>query len=373
MSRAAREGGRPEEKNDNRILRLQDRLGREQMFWLRKGRPGDEEGMIACIRDEYGDTYFRRDFYRREYLREAADSGRITFLVAEALSGRWDGGTEKESSGCIAGMMILKNFYPQESMCEIASQIFRKRFRGYGLAMPFFVYGMDLLMEGDYTAAYCLPVLFHDITQRLLSRLGMVAAGFALNVFDMDRIVHSYHNGRNVKHSQGIQVRAAGRRDAGTIYVPRRHREFCRRIYDRLGVECRIRTDPGTGFLPLVSRLQIRQNRDQSSLEIRVLQTGRDLAERIRSLHDQYPLTGRQTANVFLNISDENAVWGYERLREKGYFFTGLKPLCSEREYMALHNPGEVEICWEDYVLSGEFAQVADYVKKHQNGGNQNE
>ncbi|MGN1148862.1 MAG: hypothetical protein ACI4TB_10585, partial [Lachnospiraceae bacterium] len=199
-------------------MQLTNAEGRKLTVILREYRPGDEEGMIACIRDEYQDTYFKKEFYCPGYFRKEADSRYTRFLVAQTRAGK------------IAGMMILKEFAPEEEMCEIASQIFRKKYRGYGLAMTFFEYGMEILLAGEYSAAYCRPVLFHDTTQRLLYRLGLRATGLILNYFDMERITHSYQNGRNTKHSMGIQIRAVNRREAGTVYVPSEHQAFCRSI-----------------------------------------------------------------------------------------------------------------------------------------------
>lgn len=336
-----------------RVLGLTDRQGGSLTVLLREYRPGDEEGMISCIRDEYGETYFKRSFYDPAFLREEAESGHITFMVAQTTAGE------------IAGMLILKEFAPEESMCEIASQIFRKKYRGYGLAMPFFEYGMEILLSRKYSAAYCLPVVFHDTTQRLLYRLGLRATGFVLNVFDMAHITHSYQNGRNAKHSQGIQIRAVGKRDGGVIYIPREHQDFCRKIYDSLGASCCVASGRGrTEKIPPVSDLTFRQNELQSSLEIRVQHIGLDLPERIEALHRKYPLKDKQIVNLFLSVSDKNAVWAYEALTEMGYFFTGLKPLCSNKEYMVLHCPGEVKIYFEDYVLSPEFAGLADYIRQ---------
>ena len=333
-----------------RKVQLTNKEGRKLTVTLREYRHGDEEGMIACIRDEYQETYFKRAFYSPEYLKEEAESGRTTFLVAQTRAGE------------IAGMLILKEFVPEESMCEIASQIFRKKYRGYGLAMPFFEYGMEILPDRDYSAACCLPVLFHDTTQRLLYRLGLRATGFVLNVFDMEHIVHSYQNDRNSKHSQGIQIRAVEKQDAGTVYVPTAHREFCRSIYESLGVTCHMAKvqEECLWNMPPVSGLSHTQNALQNSLEIRVSSIGLDLPDRIGALHEKYPLRGRQTANIFLNISDSNAVWAYHSLSDMGYFFTGLKPLCSDREYMVLHHPGEVRIFMEDYALSDEFKKLAE-------------
>ena len=346
-------------------LHLKNKQGRGLTITLREYRPGDEEGMIACIRDEYKDTYFKRGFYEPAYIKEESDSGHITCLVAQTKAGE------------IAGMLILKNFFPKEDMCEIASQIFRKKYRGYGLAMPFFEYAMDILLKGNYSAAYCLPVLFHDVTQRLLYRLGMHATGFILNVFDIEQIAPSYHNGKNTKHSQGIQIRAAGKQDAGMLYLPEEHQAFGIKIYNGLGVKFNMEQkneDNEDGLqpesvdieyaLPPVSLIHFRQNELQQSLEISIYLVGEDLAMRIEELHKKYPLKDRQTAGIFLNCNDKNAVWAYRLLEKKGYFFTGLKPLCSKKEYMVLHNPGEVEIYFEDYVVSEEFETLLNYIAK---------
>lgn len=337
-----------------KTLHLKNKEERKLTITLREYRPGDEEGMIACIRDEYQDTYFKRGFYEPVHIKEESDSGHITFLVAQTKAGE------------IAGMLILKEFSPEEDMCEIASQIFRKKYRGYGLAMPFFEYAMNILLDRSYSAAYCLPVLFHDVTQRLLYRLGLRATGFILNIFDIEHITHSYQNGKNTKHSQGIQIRAVGKQDAGDLYLPKEHQQFCANIYKELGVGFHMEqedVDHGR-VLPPVSLLTIWQNELQKSLEITIYLVGEDLPLRIVDLHTKYSLRGRQVSNIFLNCNDKNAVWAYHVLEEEGYFFTGLKPLCSKKEYMVLHNPGMVEICFKDYVVSEEFAGLLHYVSK---------
>lgn len=333
-----------------RKVTLQNQHGMTMTVLLRPYRDGDEEDMIACIRDEYGDTYFKQALYNPKHFKREAEEGIVTFLVAETENGE------------IAGMMILKQFYPEESMCEIASQIFLKKYRGFGMAMPFFEYGMDILLSRSYSAAFCLPVLFHDVTQRLLYRVGLRATGLVMNVFDMDHIRHSYDNGRNRKHSQGIQVRAVGKRDAGTLYIPREHIPFCSRVYDSLGVKCHIIENKNVEFSKC-SGIICQYNRRQQSVEIRVCRVGADFKCQMEQLHARYPLREKITANVFLNCNEPEAPYAYKILKDMGYFFAGLKPLCSEREYMVMHHPGEVEIWFEDYVVSDEFATLVTYVE----------
>lgn len=340
--------------NPEKQIQLKNNKGECLILRLREYRQGDEGGMIACIRDEYGETYFKRGFYRSEYIKKQAEEGNITFLVAQTMSGE------------IAGMLILKQFYPEEAMCEIASQIFRKKYRGWGLAMPFFEYGMEILLSRSYSAAYCLPVTFHPITQVLLYRLGLRAAGFVLNVFDMEKIIHSYQNGRNTKHSQAVQIMPLGKKDAGMLYIPRKHQAFCRAVYESAKAAYQFAPEKETCCvqekIPEKSNISYINDEVQSSLEIRIYRAGRDLKQRIEAIHARFPLQGKQTANIFLNCSDPCAVWAYECLENMGYFFTGLKPLCSEKEYIILHNPGETVIYFEDYAVSDEFASLLYYV-----------
>ncbi len=350
-------------------LMLKNKEGDELEVTFCRYREGDERGMIDCIRDEYGNTYFKREFYVPEYIKRKAEEGTITFLTAR---------TQDDE---IAGMMILKQFYPEESMCEIASQIFRKRYRGYGIAMPFFEYGMEILRSRSYTAAFCLPVLFHTVTQRLLYRIGLRAAGLVLNVFDLDRVIHSYDNGRNRKHSQGVQVCALGKTDAGILYMPARHRDFCGKIYRSLGVKFQIAEpkentaemsdgqgrDSGEnalGVFPGYTDMTYKNDDLQANLEIRIHRVGQDLPARMRQLHSRFPLRGKQTAGIFLNCNDPGAIRSCELLEEMGYFFTGLKPLCSQREYLILHHPGEVEIYFDDYQATEEFQRLIQYIEK---------
>lgn len=332
-------------------LSLKKKKGDPLLLTLRLYQPGDEEGIIACIREEYGQSYFKRHFYDPNYLAKKTESGEMTFLIGETQ--------EKE----IAGILLLKEFYPEESMCEIATQIIRKAYRCCGLAEPLFDYGLEILKSRSYSAAFCLPVLFHDVTQRLLYRKGLYAAGFFLNVLNMEGITHSYNNGKNTKHSQGIQVRAMGKTNAGVLYLPQEHRDFCQKLYERLGAGSSMAEDGRV--TAKFSTIIWENDPQQSSLEIQIYQVGSDLKDRMAYIWDHFPHKGRQTSNVLLNINDPGAEWAYVILKDMGCFFTGLKPLCSSREYMVLHHRGQVTIYPEDYVLSWEFAELMDYVMRH--------
>lgn len=355
----------------------------------------DTDGVIACIRDEYGDTYFKRDFYNPKFIWDEHREGIITFLVAV---------TDLEE---VAGIMILKKFFPYESMIEIATQIFKKKYRGYGLAEHMFDYGMKLLQEMPCSAVYSLPVTFHGISQRLLRMRGLIGCGFIFSVFDMEKIQQSYGKRRNLKHSQGIQILAKDKTDAGTLYIPQEQRGFTGWLYKKLGVSFRLAAAGygagngsdnagdedgrcrsgyaededgrcGSGYAGDEAGSCVHgyvENQDvscqvmktidwvQSSAAITIYKTGDGLKVYLESILEEYGSLPRFTLNVFLNVNDPGAVAAYYLLKEKGFFFAGYKPLCSENEYMVMHNPLDVPIIFKDYVLTEEFQDLIQYME----------
>ncbi|WP_143188044.1 hypothetical protein [Selenomonas ruminantium] len=86
------------------------------------------------------------------------------------------------------------------------------------------------------------------------------------------------------------------------------------------------------------------------------------MAEGLKTIESRYnkPL---QTFNVFLNISEAKAVAAYELLCQKGYFFTGWRPICCDHELMVLHKVGELQIDFSSLVLTKKAARFRDYVR----------
>ena len=81
-----------------RKVKIKEADGTERVFTIRPYKYGDETGIVDCIREEYGETYFKQDFYKPEKVKEYADTGHIHFFVAEHEvredEGRKDNGRE---------------------------------------------------------------------------------------------------------------------------------------------------------------------------------------------------------------------------------------------------------------------------------------
>ena len=91
---------------------LTSRDGQEKEFVLRPFEIGDEEGIKECVTEEYGSSYFKKDFYDVDKIRENALSDGYRFFVAEA-------------DGEIACLEIFHVFSGDEDYIEPASQIIK--------------------------------------------------------------------------------------------------------------------------------------------------------------------------------------------------------------------------------------------------------
>lgn len=87
----------------------------ERHFILRSFKKGDETGMLECIKDEYGNSYFKKKFYDADWIIKESEGEKYRFFVVE---------TENR----IAGVMIL-TFFPGESYIKPATQIIKKDYR----------------------------------------------------------------------------------------------------------------------------------------------------------------------------------------------------------------------------------------------------
>lgn len=322
--------------------------------WLREYRVGDEQGIIDCIRDEYGNSYVKAQWYSKTAIWENAVTGRDIFIVAQLPN--------REIAATTA---LTRTQRQNAAVYEIAAQVVKKKYRGHGIAQRIFEYSLKLLEDKNVSAVFSQPVLFHDITQRLLYSLGFHAVGIVPNIFDLEVLHHSYDNGRNAKMPLGIQVRAEGKQTAGRLYLPKRHRDFIVRQYEELGAEYEV-ADSSAGDcqkLPEGS-ISYQYNRTHQYLEITIHAIGPDWERQLRQLLLTYPLKLKNTANVFLSINDVNAVCVYHWLLERGFFFTGLLPLCSDKEYMMMHHVGETPFYFEDLKLNMEFQKIANYIRE---------
>lgn len=331
--------------------------GEGRDFLLRPYQYGDEKGIIDCIRSEYGDSYFKRDFYIPEKIREMAMGSKYVFFVAE-------------SEGRIMGVEVFVLFSEWENYIEPATQILREECRRYGLADAMVKYTFPLAEQMEPFCLFVHAVTFHDITQKVCGRQGMVPAGFRLGSFLTEKMSNSYLLGRCEKYSEGIMILPVGKQNAGKVYFPEELQGFAKKIYGKLGVTYRF-MDSGDGTGTCSFMAPVRENAElyavtdnmQRMILVSIRRSGKDLCSQIRQLlngHDERLWTVQVTISADTPIS----LWEYAQLKEMGFFFTGMKPVCGIREQYYMQWVGDTELYMEDYILTENFLEIRDDIQK---------
>ena len=335
------------------IMLKNTKTGVEKEFIMRPFRDGDEAGMMACIRAEYGDSYFKSSFYDEAWIREHAKSDDYDFFVGEA-------------DGRIAGMEIFTHFTEVDECVEPASQILAREYRGFGLSIALVNYTYDILESMDIPSIFVHAVTFHDFTQGTCEKRGMYPVGFRLGRFLTEKMNNSYPKGRCDKYSEGIMIEPVKKREAGTIYLPPELEPFGRKIYDKIKVSCEIKTigDPDSVDLPEHGEYRIKVDEVQEFVEVLVIREGLDMVEKLSELVNTYRGKGMYSIQLALYDDTPTILKAYDELNNAGYFFTGLKPVCGEREQLYMQWIDDWNLCMEDYVLTESFAGIRDDIQK---------
>ena len=329
----------------------------EKVFTLRPFVYGDEASVIECVREEYGDTYYRREYYDADLLRKEVDSGKLLLFLACC----------KDE---VCGFQSLIRYTPEETRIEAASQIFKKAYRGYGLPFELVRYTYEIARSCHPSCIYASTVVFHNITQGMCERVGMVPVAFNLGSHLTSAMHNSYTLGDSEKYAQAILILPVDKTDAGRVYI---HGDIAKKaaaIYEDLGVAADIRTSPeGTdeaeGTVAGESSIAVSVNEREQSISITVKSIGADLPDRIREVKDSH--SGKYwTIQLILPIDTPGAIRAYEDLCDEGFYFVGLRPLCSETEQIYLQYTGNVYFDFEDFRLTERFERLLGMIKEEQ-------
>lgn len=344
------------EEFESREVKLSSQVdGARRVFLLRPFAPGDERGIADCVAEEYGDSYFKRDFYDIGKIRENARGKRYRYFVAE-------------TGGEIAGMEIFHIYKDEEEdYIEPASQIVRKRYRGFGLATALVAYTLPLAERMRPCALFVHAVTFHKATQAICGAYGMIPAGFRLGSFLTERMMNSYKKEACEKYSEGIMILPVEKKDAGRIFLPEEVASFGEKIYRRLRVGHVVAKIPGedSGSLRGIGEgmadeagIVWKKDEVQRIVIVRVIKEGKDLAQKMSGLIASFSGEPGWVIQIMLSISTPLIYCEYEDLKKLGFFFSGLKPLCGSCERMYMQWVGKVRLNMERYVLTEAFDEL---------------
>lgn len=333
------------------IVLANHKNGDEKTFTLRPFVYGDEEDVIECVREEYGDTYYRREYYDKDMLDEEIKSGRLHLFMAYC-------GDE------VCGIQSMIFYTPEETRMEAATQIFRKAYRGYGLAYELVKYTYKYAGNVGPSCIYASTVIFHDLTQSMCEGAGMVPAAFNFGSHLTSCMQNSFKLGNSEKYGQAILILPVAKKDVGTVYIHPDIEDMVRSLYSDLKVGYNIITsaDPHDK-VQAESDMSVSINDREQSICIKVKSIGSDLMERILDIRASHS-EKYWTIQLILPVNTASAIDAYEKLRKEGFFFTGVRACCSDTEQIFMNYIGDVVINYDEFVLTDEFKKLLEMIRR---------
>lgn len=336
------------------FIELENSSGEKISVRFREFKKDEADEIVKLIRDEYSESYRKRELYSTDIILQRQAEGIFNFFVAELDDGK------------IIGVLAFKKNLPRETSCEITVGIILKEYRNFHVFRHFVKYVVDKVLKlKDVSAMIGRSVMYHSISQRLMSEIGFKPCGFIFSAILMENFHHSYVKDGNIKHPHAVIIKRGSKVDAGKIFLPPEHFEIARIVYNRLGVKVEFSSEEKK--LRGESKIFLDEDLPQQNCNIFVDFAGADLKEEILEIESRRK-EPFQTFNIFLNISDKSAISAYKVLRSCGYFFAGFEPICSEREIMILHNPKKISINFDTLEMTEEFLELKNHVKKFYDG-----
>ena len=323
------------------------KTGQEREFLLRLFSPGDEEDVLKCVEEEYGDTYYRREYYDKDLLLKQTGSGKLLLFLACC-------------DGELCGIQSIISHAPDETRLEAASQIFKKAYRGYGLPYELVKYTYEAAKSLKPSCIYASTVIFHSITQKMCEDAGMKAVAFNFGSHLTSGMHNSYSLGKSEKYGQAILILPVAKQDAKDVYIHPEIEAPVKRLYEELGVRVNIISKASASLpqeTPEKTLLDLSVNEREQSISIKVRKIGKDLIRVIKDIKDSHSKK-YWTIQLILPVDEEIALSAYEELRKEGFFFTGLRPLCALHEEIFMQYTGDVLFCFEEFSLTDSFKHL---------------
>ena len=335
------------DKWEKQVVLRNHRTLEERSFTLRLLHPGEEKDVMQCIYEEYGDSYYRREFYDIDLLKKITSSGKLNLFLATC-------GDE------ICGIQTIISHAPKETRLEAASQIFRKKYRGYDLPYELVKFTYEFARSLHPSCIYASCVVFHNITQKMCEEAGMVPVAFNFGSHLTSKMSNSFDLGTSEKYAQAIMIEPVDKTVAGDLYIHPEISETVSYLYSKLNVGYNIINTINkehTENIDDKTSYQTKINDREQSICISVDRIGKDFHKvitEIRTSHSEK----YWTIQLILPVDSSVSIKAYEELRREHFYFVGIRPLCCSQEQLFMQYTGDVYFKFDDFKLSDSFSDL---------------
>lgn len=291
-------------------------------YQVRPFRPDDAAGIVACFRKIYGDSYVHPELYDERAICELNETGRLASFVSIGPCGSIVGhyGLERPNLGRIAetGEALVLPEHRHHALMESMRALLEERAREVGLA-----------------GLYGNVVTNHVFSQRVVERFGELPT--AVNLGWSPRTFHNMAQDLAQRMSELIYFKHLAQPSEREVHLPERHRSWCLRIYELLGVPVRERRVPASDDAAAASdaaasspTMKHDVRPDLQRAVVRVESIGPETVAELRAAVASYQAEGVEVIYVDLPLAHAGTPELCDDVEALGFFFGGLCPLFAE-------------------------------------------
>jgi hypothetical protein len=280
-------------------------------YQFRRFQPTDAAGIVACVRQIYGDSYVHPELYDTEAICRLNDEGELVSVIATGPEGDVVGhyALERPDLGRLAetgeALVVPEHRHHQlmENMRTLLEQHARK-----------------LALKGLFGNVVTNHVFSQRVVERFAERPCAVTLGWSPKSF------HNMSQSLPQRMSELVYFKHLDLPEETVVYLPERHRLWCLRIYEQLSAPIKLRNgSPTNSQASGCLRCEVRS--DLARANLRIQSIGCDTASAIRDALASCQQSGIEAVFLDLPLADPGAPALCEQAESMGFFFSGICPL----------------------------------------------
>jgi anti-sigma regulatory factor (Ser/Thr protein kinase) len=270
----------------------------------------DADGLVQCVFRCYGYTYPNKSMYQAIAIRRQLETGSMISVVAIAPSGE------------VVGHVACTFDRPGDVIPEAGKMIVDPRYRGHHLAERLSLKRKEIAAERSIPGMWSETVTNHPASQRLAIERGAAEVGLLIGFSPQSMAMIGLPNQHSVRHSLLAVFTPTGPLPTATISVPGYAAD---QLATLAGIEREIRTE---SIEPARARSRIHSavSAVAGAVEIRVQEIGRDIAEQVADVLDEYSAMTPATVHLHLPATDPAAAWAAAELERVGFVWCAWIP-----------------------------------------------
>jgi RimJ/RimL family protein N-acetyltransferase/anti-sigma regulatory factor (Ser/Thr protein kinase) len=275
--------------------------------------PADADGLVQCVFRCYGYTYPNPSMYQARAIRRQLESGSMISVVAVAPTGE------------VVGHVGCTFDRPGDVVPEAGKMIVDPRYRGHHLAERLSLARTQIAAERAIPGMWSECVTNHPASQRVAIERGAAEVGLLIGYSASDIAMVGLPHQDSVRHSLMAVFTPTGPLPTSTLTVPGYAADQVATLAGRLGVERQIRTE---SVQPTRARSRIHSAASAlaGAMEIRVAEIGRDIADQVADVLEEYVAMAPAAVHLHLPATDSSAAWAAAELERIGFAWCAWTP-----------------------------------------------